>query len=74
MFMVGKNFAARSEIATVGQNRARSSKLVEKFMSAAPSYNPDVEWWNIAAENPARVLGDMDEDMILSQNSKLIAG
>ena len=36
-------------------------------------YNPDVEWWNIAAENPARVLGDMDEDMILSQNSKLIA-
>ena len=33
----GLKCAARSEIATVGQNRARSSKLVENFMSAAPN-------------------------------------
>ena len=50
---VEKNFAARSEIATVGQNRARSSKLVEKIMSEAPTASLQVGrigcWLNASA-------------------------
>ena len=36
-------------------------------------YKPEIEWWNIAVENPARVLGKKDDDLILTQNSKLVA-
>ena len=37
-------------------------------------YNPEVKWWEVAVENPARVLGQKDEDFILTQSSTLLTG